>query len=719
MKEEKGFLKKSATSLGVNKLISNDYLEKVYAGFLGMNAGIRLGAPVEPTEWTPETIQDVYGDIRGYVKDYKTFSADDDANGPVFFLRALYDDAVNRELTAEDVGRAWLNYTREGIGMFWWGGEGISTEHTAYQNLKNGIPAPKSGSAEVNGIVLAEQIGGQIFVDSWGLLFPNHPKKAADYAETAASVSHDKNGLYGARFIAACISSAFSARTIIEVMEAGLSQIPDDSTYANVVRAVINFHKQEPDNFRQCRQYLEDHWGYDKYPGICHIIPNAGVCVLALLYGNGQFARTIEIATMCGWDTDCNAGNVGTIMGVYTGINGIPDHYRKPINDFIATSSVSGYLNILDIPTFSKSLALLGYKMANQDPPVELKNSYREEEIYFDFTLPGATHGFRTDFPFKTFMRHNPHKGYQRKGSLEVIIDRMFQGESSKIFYKPFYRREEFNDEKYKPTFAPQVYSGQTVSLKIYPEKLQGEDFILTPFVRNTYTKENIKLEPIKLKNEKWNSIEFIVPDTEGALIDEAGIIIESPSALTKRAFGKLYIDEFRVYGKPCYSIDFNKQSIEFLCVTPFAHHKGNWTIENGKMKVSSLTDCAAFTGNYFSKNYKISATIIPRKGLSHNLLFRASGVKRYYQIGFDGKNQVSFIYNDFGIKKLMSVPFDWEHDIEYRFELTCKGDEIDFSINHKKVLFLEDSCCTRGMFGFSLMEQGECLISEIKVEEL
>ncbi|MDP4086377.1 MAG: ADP-ribosylglycohydrolase family protein [Bacillota bacterium] len=700
-------------------MISNDYLEKVYAGFLGMNAGIRLGAPVEPTEWTPEIIQDVYGDIKGYVKDYKTFSADDDANGPVFFLRALYDDAKDRELTSEDVGRAWLNYTREGIGMFWWGGEGISTEHTAYNNLKNGIPAPKSGSAEVNGIVLAEQIGGQIFVDSWGLLFPGNAKKAADYAEIAARVSHDKNGIYGARFIAACITQAFSANSIKEIIEAGLNEIPTDSTYADIVNAVLSFYEKEQNNFRMCRQFLEDEWGYNKYPGICHIIPNAGVCILSLLYGKGDFARTIEIATMCGWDTDCNAGNVGTIVGVFTGISCIPDHYRKPINDFIATSSVSGYLNILDIPTFSKSLALLGYKMANQEPPVELKESYREYEIYFDFTLLGSTHGFRTDFPFKIFLRHNSEQGYQRKGSLEVFIDRMILGENGKIFYKPFYRREEFNDEKYKPTFAPQIYSGQSVSLKIYPERLQGEDFIITPYVRNTYLKEDLKLEPMIPKNEEWNHIEFTVPATEGALIDEVGFIIESPSTLTKRAFGKLFVDEFRIFGKPCYSIDFSKQAVEFLCVTPFSHHKGEWTIENGKMKVSSLTDCAAFTGNYYSKDVKISASVLPNKGFSHNMLFRAAGVQRNYQIGFDGRNQVSLIYNDFGHKRLLSIPFEWDHGVEYRFELNCKGSEISFLINHKKILSFEDSSYTRGMFGFSMLEQGESLISDIFVEEL
>ena len=156
------------------------YLEKVYAGFLGMNIGIRLGAPVEPTIWTYDRIRNTYGDIHDYVKEFKNFAADDDANGPVFFLRALWDDAANRPLEPQDVARAWLNYAREGVGMFWWGGYGRSTEHTAYLNLKAGIPAPKSGSIEQNGKIIAEQIGGQIFIDTWGLVNPDNPAKAPD-----------------------------------------------------------------------------------------------------------------------------------------------------------------------------------------------------------------------------------------------------------------------------------------------------------------------------------------------------------------------------------------------------------------------------------------------------------------------------------------------------------------------------------------------------------
>lgn len=699
-------------------MIPKHYVETVYAGFIGMNIGIRLGAPIEPVAWTHDRIREAYGEITDYVKPYKTFAADDDANGPVFFIRALYDDAVDRELEPEDVGRAWLNYAREGIGMFWWGGEDISTEHRAYVNLMKGIPAPQSGSIETNGIIMAEQIGGQIFIDSWGLLFPGRPEKAAEYAEKAASVSHDGNGLYGARFMAACIAKAFEASSIDEVISEGLRMIPGDSTYARVVHAVMDFHRENPADFRACRQYLEDHWGYDKYTGVCHIIPNAGVCVLALLYGGGDFARTVEIASMCGWDTDCNAGNVGTILGVFCGLDGIPAHYREPINDFIVASSVSGYLNLVDFPAFSRELALLGYRMNGEQAPEELAKRVKPGEIYFDFELPGSTHGFRTSNPFKTpVVRNSAKHAFEGKGSLEIVFDRLVEGDHSKIYYKPFYRREEFNDEKYKPTFAPLAYSGQTVSARIYVDQWEGEPVTLTPYVRNTYTKENVRLEPVKPVNGQWNDVRFTLPDTEGAMIDEIGWILESPSGLVERALGSLFIDEFRVTGTAEYTIDFGKQAKEFASITPFSHHRGSWELADGAMRYASERDCSSYSGNYYAEDTVVEAELRPVSGTSHGLLTRAKGIMRHYWAGFDGPGTVSFIRQDFGAERLISVPYDWEHGRTYRFRLVSEKDRFTLYIDGSKVLECRDDAFRSGMFGFGCLDQGEGEIGRIQVQ--
>jgi len=700
-------------------MIPENYLEKVYSGFLGMNIGIRLGAPVEPSIWTYERIVKTYGNITGYIKDFINFGADDDVNGPVFFLRALYDEGIHKELDPEHIANAWLNYARDGVGMFWWGGYGTSTEHTTYLNLKNGIPAPKSGSIEQNGKILAEQIGGQIFIDTWGLVLPNNIEKAARYARAAASVSHDGDGLNGAAFIAACISKAYVTCDVEEIISAGLSVIPDDSTYAKVIRAVIDFYRKVPEDFRACRKYLEENWGYDKYRGVCHIIPNAGICVLSLLYGKGDFNRTVEIATMCGWDTDCNAGNVGTIMGVACGISGIGAHYKKPINDSVVLSGISGYLNILDLPSYAKELCLLGYKLAGEDAPENLKKGVVEGEIYFDFELSGSTHNMRVSDPFYCSIKHTEDKAYKGTGALQVLFDRMERGKKCKIFYKPFYRKVDFNDERYSPVFSPTAYSGQMVSMMVYTERWNGESISLSPYVRNTFTNEDVVIRGMIIKDEGWVNISFTIPDLDGAVVDEVGIILEGNSPSKNKDLGRLFIDEFKIFGKSYYSIDIKKQKKEFGSITPFSHNNGAWSIEGDYMEAITIEHAEAMTGNYFMKDACIKGIIIPENGDSHLISARVQGALRGYYAGFDGKDRASILLNNKSISRIASAEFKWEYGKEYSLELKVQGNEIGLSIDNVNILKVVDETLKYGMAGYAKYSMGRTLFGNLTIEEL
>lgn len=228
--------------------MKQEYIEKIYAGWLAKIIGIRLGAPIEG--WTYEKIKNLYDELYHYPVDYKEFAADDDSNGPLFFLRALEDGRHGFDLKAQDVAEALLNYAPFEHGFFWWGGYGVSTEHTAYLNLYNGMTAPQSGSIAQNGSTVAEQIGGQIFIDTWGLVAPGNPDLAARFAREAASVTHDGNGIYGGIFVAVCISCAFVEKDMRRIMEKGLSYIPTDCEYAKVVRAVMAYHEAHPENWR-------------------------------------------------------------------------------------------------------------------------------------------------------------------------------------------------------------------------------------------------------------------------------------------------------------------------------------------------------------------------------------------------------------------------------------------------------------------------------------
>ena len=296
--------------------IPPDYAERVYAGVLGKIIGVYLGRPFEG--WPYERIVGELGDIWYYVHDKlgkPLIVTDDDVTGTFTFLRALPDYGNHRDLTPAQIGQTWLNYIIDERTILWWGGLGNSTEHTAYLRLKSGVEAPRSGSIPLNSQVVAEQIGAQIFIDGWAMVAPGNPELAADLARRAASVSHDGEAIYGAQVLAAMESLAFVEPDVDRLIDTGLSFIPGDSVICRMIGDVREWHAGEKD-WRVARERLAAHYGYDKYGGNCHVVPNHGLIVLSLLYGDDDFQKTLMIVNTCGWDTDCNSGNVGCLMGI-------------------------------------------------------------------------------------------------------------------------------------------------------------------------------------------------------------------------------------------------------------------------------------------------------------------------------------------------------------------------------------------------------------------
>jgi hypothetical protein len=226
----------------------------------------------------------------------------------------LSDHGSTADLTPEQIGLTWLNYIVEDRSILWWGGLGNSTEHTAFLRLKSGIPAPASGAIQTNGKTVAEQIGAQIFIDGWALVSPGNPRLAVELAQKAASVSHDGEAIYAARLLAAMEAQAFIEPRIDQLIETGLSYIPPDCVITRLVDDVRDWNHTDG-NWRVTRERIEKRYGYDKFPGNCHIIPNHAIIILSLLYSEDDFSRALMIANTAGWDTDCNSGNVGCLIG--------------------------------------------------------------------------------------------------------------------------------------------------------------------------------------------------------------------------------------------------------------------------------------------------------------------------------------------------------------------------------------------------------------------
>lgn len=678
---------------GVGRMKEN-YIESIYAGWLAKIIGIRLGAPVEG--WTYEKIKNIYGELKHYPVDYHEFAADDDSNGPLFFLKALEDGRHGYDVKAGDVAEALLNYAPFEHGFFWWGGYGISTEHTAYLNLHNGIPAPRSGSIAQNGSTAAEQIGGQIFIDTWGLVSPGNPDQAARFAREAASVTHDGNGIYGGIFVAVCISYAFEEKNIIKILEKGLSYIPKDCEYAKAVRAVMGFYQEYPNDWRECFRFIFENYGYDKYPGNCHIIPNIAVMILALLYGEGDFSNTLNICNMCGWDTDCNVGNVATIMGVRNGLEGIPyDKWRKPINDFLVCSSVVGSLNIMDIPFGAVYIAKLAYAVAGEEMPAPWKEIAEKRIDSCHFEFPGSTHAIR--------VRVDGLDGRARKEreccvlntdetaalgsrSLKFVAKPVEPGENVYVYKKTYYVPEDFDDSRYDPCFSPLVYPGQTVHGSAYiPHYSQAAQVSL--YIRDARSGKIYESVKEELGKGEWKALEFHIPNMEGALIDEMGFCFHVHGTHTQVFDFVGMIDDLYSDGQPVYTIDFAKEKEEIWTgihreVSQFTKLKGLMYLEEGQLHLSCSDFGEAYTGRYDWEDYRAEFAFTPLTGQTHMVNVRVQGAIRSYAVGLLPGNKAAILKNDNGYRILKETQFQWEHGQEYEVAVTVQGNKILAEIN-------------------------------------
>jgi ADP-ribosylglycohydrolase len=690
-------------------------LEKIYAGFIGKAIGVRLGAPVEPTIWSYERIHKTYGEVTQYLRDFKNFAADDDTNGPVYFIRALRDYGL--DATAADVGKTWLNYAAEEHGMYWWGGFGVSTEHTAYRNLRAGIPAPRSGSIAQNGTTVAEQIGGQIFIDSWGWVNPGNPQRAADMSAMAASVAHDGDGLNGARFCAAAIAAAFEAKSLDEIIKTALATIDPASTYARVCRAVIDFHQANPDDWRACRDMLGAHWGYDRYPGVCHIIPNAGVTIMAILYGKGDLPRTAEIATMAGWDTDCNAGNAAAIVATFQGLHEGWDKYRKPINDFLVASGIVGSINIVDIPSFARELTVLALQLAGRAVPALWLEDFTRRGLRFDFDLPGSTHGFRSEGFNQISLRHSDERQVAgSRGSLEIQLDRLERGQGGRVFWKPFYRRSDFDDERYRPMFTPLVDAGQTVSFKLWLDPWNGDGNLrVAPYVRRTMSGTIEETGAWHVPSATgWQDYSFVVPEGAEA-IDEIGISIEYFGRL--KFLGRLFLADFRVDGAGHTVIEPATETQEWGAITRFTYNRGHWTRADGRIHGHTAGDADMWTGHYYTRDVTVKANIRRLAGPSQLVTARVLGTGRFYAAGFEG-DEVVILKEDFGTTVLARAPFSPETDRSYEFAFSARGDRLALAIDGMELLTATDDAYEHGMAGIRLASAGRMSVGRIEIIE-
>ena len=178
-----------------------------------------------------------------------------------------------------------------------------------------------------------EWIGAQIRADSWGYAAPGNPALAAEFAWRDARLSHIKNGIYGEMFVAAMIAAGFVLNDPLQVIEAGLAEIPRRSRLYAEIRQVIAICGKHGNAFANFEKVLDEIEALLGHYHPVHTNNNAALVVAALLLGGDDFEKVITLAVMGGWDTDCNGATAGSIFGAMHGAGPIPEKWRAPLHD--------------------------------------------------------------------------------------------------------------------------------------------------------------------------------------------------------------------------------------------------------------------------------------------------------------------------------------------------------------------------------------------------
>ncbi len=506
--------------------LPDDYLERVYAGVLGKLIGVYLGRPFEG--WTHDRIMAELGPIEGYVHErlrQPLVVTDDDVAGTFTFVRALEDYGCTPDLGAADIGRAWLNYIVENRAILWWGGNGNSTEHTAWLNLKKGIPAPASGSIATNGTTVAEQIGAQIFIDGWALVAPNQPELAARLAGEAGRVSHDGESVYAAQLWAAMEAEAFRSRDVDHLLDTGLSVIPADCLIARLVTDVRAWARTD-NRWEDTRQKIEDRYGYDKFPGNCHVVPNHALMIMAILYAPHDFGRAQMIVNTSGWDTDCNAGNVGCLHGIMLGLDGIdqrPD-LRGPMADRMLISSADGGFSINDAARMAHYLVGLGRRLAGE-PPIPAP----KDGAQFHFSLPGSVQGFRAQGDLEV-----ANRDAEGTRALALSYPALAAGAGAAAITPTFSPPEMLAMRTYDLLATPRVYPGQTLRARLTADP--ANDGPVTARLRLRVYDEADRLRDVDgpsatLAPGEARDLVWRLPDQGGQPIAEVGLALSDAAS--------------------------------------------------------------------------------------------------------------------------------------------------------------------------------------------
>ncbi len=685
-----------------------NYEQQVYASVLGKIIGVYAGRPFEG--WTKDALEKRFGLVDRYVHedlDKPLVVSDDDISGTLTFIRALEDSGLYKDTPTEAFGDLWLNYLIEHQTVLWWGGMGRSTEHTAWLRLKQGYKAPQSGSMELNGKVVAEQIGAQIFIDAFGMVAPGKPSLASELARRSASVSHDGEAVYGAQVVAAMVSAAFVEKNMSRLLDIGVSVIPSSSIIAKVHRDVRSWVRQDKD-WRKTYDRIHNIYGYRKYGGGCHMIPNHAIMVMAWAYAPDDFHKSQAIINTAGWDTDCNAANVGSVMGLVVGLEGINREYdfQSAFADRIFVPTAEGTRAMTDALAEALHIARIGRKVMGWEAVKPPKNG-----AWHHFGMPGALHGWMSESQALatsgaqsvTNVKSNSNAGSR---SMRIAFADLSEGKCARVSTPVLPGK---TTGGYRIMATPRLVPGMSVTLKGAVGDVDGNASARL-YVRyyDPETQEPTTMvysERKKLAEGKALSLSLELPNKEGWPIKDLGVEING----TNRAAGEVFIDTVRFVGNPKFVLPVQMprtktgEALGWIVAADLVDYAS--FVDGGEKYMRIRKDAGrglAVTGTTDWCDYTFQAEAAMHLADMGGIIVRYQGLERFIALVMTKAGRLQLIERWYGQDTVLAEkPLKWVVDRKHALKLQCKGKTINAWCDGKKVLVAEDRKLACGGAGF------------------
>ncbi|MBQ8895011.1 MAG: ADP-ribosylglycohydrolase family protein [Clostridia bacterium] len=358
--------------------------DKIYACWIGKNIGGTIGGPFEGKK---ELL-----DVKGFVSEKGEPLPNDDLDLQLVWLCAM-EEVGPYQLTARELGEYWINYLPPH-----WNEYGIGKA-----NMKAGVMPPLCG--ELNNEQWKHSNGAWIRSEIWACLAPGFPQIARRYAFEDACIDHGMSeGTVAEQFTATLESLAFFATDIRQVLEEALEAIPAESRVAKAVRLVMEGYDRG-DDWKDVRNALVEQ---SKDIGWFQAPANVGFAVLGLLYGEGDFKKSMLYAVNCGDDTDCTAATVGAFLGIFYGMDGIPKDWAEYIGDKIITISVDrSYRRVKSLESCTeltrRVMQMIPTVLIANGIPAELTDGETSLEIDKNFAINSKK--YRSDYEMDPLVR--------------------------------------------------------------------------------------------------------------------------------------------------------------------------------------------------------------------------------------------------------------------------------------------------------------------------